>query len=193
MKTMRRLAVVLSTGMLFVLAGRAQEKPKAPPEQKEVIQLKVQVVFSEFEGEKKISSFPYAFSVIANDPGPRVGSAMRMGLRVPVTVGTKDSPSAIQYLDVGTNIDCSAAAAEDSRFKLDLTVERSSLYSAGPEKKSLDWSPGDPALSLQPIIRTFRASLKLLMRDGQTVQNTVATDPVSGRVMKVDVTLSVVK
>ncbi len=47
--------------------------------------------------------------------------------------------------------------------------------------------------SAQPVIRTFRTSLKLLMRDGQTVQSTMATDPVSGRVLKVDITLSVVK
>ena len=32
-----------------------------------------------------------------------------------------------------------------------------------------------------------------VMRDGQTVQRSVATDPLSGRVVKVDVTLAVVK
>jgi len=56
MKTMRRLAGVLAMGMLFVSTGRAQEKPKVPPEQKEVIQLKVQVVFSEFERRRLAAS-----------------------------------------------------------------------------------------------------------------------------------------
>ena len=96
-------------------------------------------------------------------------------------------------MDVGTNVDCSARAAEQGRFNLDLLVERSSLYAAGPEKKSLDWSPGDAPLGTQPIIRQFKVSLRLLLHDGQTVQGTMATDPVSGRVLRVDVTLNVVK
>ena len=72
-------------------------------------------------------------------------------------------------------------------------MERSSVYTAGPEKKPLDWSPGDAPLTTQPIIRQFRALFRLLLRDGQTVQGTMATDPVSGRVLKLDVTLNVVK
>jgi hypothetical protein len=193
MKTMRVLAVFFAGTLMLAHTGWAQEKAKRVDELKPLTPLKVQVVFSEIDGDRKISSLPYTLFVIADDPGPRVQTILRMGLRVPVTVTTKDSPAAIQYLDVGTNIDCSAGSVEDARFKVDLSVERSSLYSTSPEKKSLDWSPGDPSLSTQPIIRQFRASLKLLMRDGQTVQSTVATDPVIGRVLKVDVTLSVVK
>ena len=67
------------------------------------------------------------------------------------------------------------------------------VYSTVGEGKSLDWSPGDTPLRTQLILRRFSVSLSLPVRDGQAVQNTVATDPVSGRVMKVDVTLSVVK
>jgi Flp pilus assembly secretin CpaC len=115
-----------------------------------------------------------------------------MGLRVPVLVATKDS-SSVQYVDVGSNLDCSARAMEEGRFRLDLSLERSSLYTASPERKSLDWSPGDPPLSAQPIIRQFRVSLNMLVRDGQTVQATAASDPVSGRVLKIEVTLSVLK
>ncbi len=193
MKTIRVLAVFFALALMLAPTGWAQDKAKRMEEVKTVTPLKVQVVFSEMDGDRKISSLPYTLLVMADDPGPRVQSILRMGLRVPVTVATKDSPTAIQYLDVGTNIDCSAGSAEDARFKVDLGVERSSLYSTSPEKKSLDWSPGDAPLSAQPIIRTFRTSLKLLMRDGQTIQSTMATDPVSGRVLKVDVTLSVMK
>ena len=45
----------------------------------------------------------------------------------------------------------------------------------------------------QPVIQQFRSQLNLLIRDGQTLETTVSTDPISGRVTKVEVTLNVVK
>jgi hypothetical protein len=190
MKTMLLLVALLVIGMLLVPVGRAQEKPKDAEEPKSVTTLKVQVVLNEFEGEKKVSSLPYTFFVNADD---RRETRLRMGLRVPITVSTKDSPSAVQYIDVGTNIDCSAQTSGDGRFTLQMSVERSSVYAAGLEGKSLDWKPGDPPLSMQPIIRSFRVIINLLVREGQSVQSTTATDPLIGRVLKIDVTATVAK
>ena len=48
-------------------------------------------------------------------------------------------------------------------------------------------------LSSQPIIRQFKLYSDLLMRDGQTLQGGTATDPISGRVLKIDLTVNVVK
>lgn len=189
MKRMRALASVLAIGILLACPGRAQEKPKTPEEPKAVTPLKVQVVVSEFEGEKKVASLPYTFFVNADDRPP-ARTSLRMGLRVPIAVGPKESTS---YFDVGTNMDCLARTTEDARFKLELTVERSSLYAASPDKKSLDWSPGDAPLSAQPILRSFRVTVNLLVRDGQTVQSTTAADPLSGRMLKIEVTAWAVK
>jgi hypothetical protein len=187
------LAKCFIAAMMLAGSGLAQEKPKPVEEVKPVTPVKVQVVFSEFEGEKKTSSLPYLLFVSADERTGRRESSLRMGLRVPVVLGTKDGSPSTQYMDVGTDLDCIAQTTDDGRFKLGLSLRRSSIYSAGPEKKSLDWNPGDAPLSGQPIVRQFSASLNLLVRDGQTVQNVVATDPVSGRVLKVDVTLNIVK
>ncbi len=191
--TLRRLAIFLALGVLLAPNLRAQEEPKRTKEPKPITALKVQVVLSEFEGEKKISSLPYTIFVNADDRMGRPSSSVRMGLRVPLTVQGKDNQIQFQYMDVGTNIDCSADTTDDGRFRLGLTVERSSLYTTSPERKSLDWNPGDPPLSTSPVIRQFKVSFSPLVRDGQTAQSTVATDPVSGRVLKVDVTLNVLK
>jgi len=43
------------------------------------------------------------------------------------------------------------------------------------------------------ILRNFNSSFTLLLRDGQTAQVSSATDPISGEVLKVVVTLNVVK
>ena len=40
---------------------------------------------------------------------------------------------------------------------------------------------------------TFRSNNRLTMRDGQTIQYAVATDTVTGQVVKLDVTMNVVK
>ena len=43
------------------------------------------------------------------------------------------------------------------------------------------------------MIRRFNASFNLLLRDGQTIENTMATDPVTGHLWKIAVTLRAVK
>ncbi len=192
MKLMRLFFAFLALGLLLAQSGWAQEKPKTPEEIKPVTPLRVQVVLSEFDGEKRISNLPYTLTVNADDRD-RGPALVRMGLRVPVVTQSKDGASQFQYVDVGTNLDCTARTVEAGRFKLNLSVERSSLYASGPDKKSLDWSPGDPPLGSQPIIRQLRTGFDVLIRDGQTVQTIAAADPVSGRVLKVDVTASLVK
>lgn len=205
---MRKLGVMMMLAALVMLVPRvtAQEKAKAPQTTKPVTPLKVQVVFSEYDGEKKLSSLPYAVFVNADD---RENTHLRMGVRVPVATGGFQAVSAtgptnavnplvntqFQYVDVGSNIDCSAQTAEEGQFRLQLTLERSSIYSYTPsaEEKGADRKAEEVRVSNNPVLRQFRVSLSLLMRDGQTVQSTMATDPQSGRVLKVDVTVNVVK
>ena len=157
---------------------------------KNVVPLKVTVIFSEYDGEKKVSSLPYALFLKADENSRFVGR-VRMGVRVPIWTGGKDS--AIQYQDVGSNLDCSAQAAEDGKYMLDLSLERSSIYpgSSGKDEYSAASKPEEQPR--QPLVRQFRANLALMLRDGQTAQNAIATDPLNGHVVKVEVTLNVVK
>jgi hypothetical protein len=192
------LALLFSALAGVVPSVMAQEKPKADESEKtaqrkkEITPLRVQVVFSEFDGEKKISSLPYTIPINA-DEGER--SFLRIGLRVPVATGTKPGSDALaqwQYVDMGTNLDGKADKAEDGRFLLYLGVERSSAYSPGSAEKPASVA-GREVTNAQPVIQQFRANLNLLIRDGQTIQATVSTDPVTGHVLKMDVTLNVLK
>lgn len=185
---------ILSALFGFVSTAAAQDKPRTEPNEKrtdgrpQVTPLRVQVIFTEFDGEKKIGSLPYTLHVNANSRP----SSVRMGLRVPVqTVSSSPTQQPqFQYIDMGTNIDGSAEKADDGRFNLRLTVERSSAYSSTGQKLS---SIGGSDISTQPVIQQFKATADLTMRDGQTIQSTISTDPVTGRTLKVDVTLNVVK
>ena len=192
-KHLQTLALVSSVALASTAIVRAQDKPAAPAKEAKapVVPLKVQVVISRYQGEKKISSMPYALTLNAGNR-----STLRMGTQVPVmmvspapaqVVDGKTIPQLgpIQYKDVGTNIDCSSTALDDGRFLLSITVDDSSVYP--DEQSALTGSKGNP------WFRSFRASNSMVLKNGETGQFTTATDKVSGEIVKVDVTLTVMK
>ena len=184
------IVAIAAPGLLAQEKTKSPEAAKPAETAKTMTPLRVQVVFSEFEGEKKLSSLPYTFLVNADERGER--AAVRMGLRVPIEASSNSGVKQFQYMDVGTNLDGRAEKTEDGRFLLMLNVEKSSVYRPGASEKPASLG-GNEISAAQPIVQQFRTQVNLLIRDGQTVQSTVATDPVTGHVLKVDVTANVIK
>lgn len=184
------LFTVQCVGSQDKLAGvetrKSTEDSKAAQAERSVTPLRIQVVFTEYDGDKKVSALPYSLLVNSDDKGPQ--AAVRMGLRVPVAT----SANQFTYMDVGTNLDGRADKTEDGKFLLRLNVEKSSLYSSGAGQKPASIG-GNEISTGQPIVQSFRSQLNLLIRDGQTIQSTVATDQITGHVLKVEVTLNVIK
>ena len=209
-----KVAAVLA---LSLAAGRGSAQEKASPpegakadtaraepaksEQRSAIDrcaptttLRVQIVIARFQNEKKEASLPYTF-VVPVRPGPSCPERrvrMRMGVEtpVPVTTGFTTSESggakpatSFQYKSVGTNIDCSATEIGEGRYQLNLGVENSSALPGA--------TTGE--LSGVPIFRSFNTSVDPILRDGQTLQTVASTDPVTGEVVKIDVTMNVVR
>jgi len=186
----KQIVLVFATILTLAVAARGQEK-EAPVEKKAPTALTVQVVFSEFEGDRKVSSLPYTMPVNAvEDRRGADWEQLRMGIKVPIT----GKEGGTQYMDVGTNIDALAVIKGGGEFEIQLRVERTSVYSADAGNKPVEWtSQGSLTISAQPIVRHYRSTMTLRMKDGQTMQRSLATDPLSGRVLRVDVTLNVVK
>jgi hypothetical protein len=210
---MGRSSVAAAAVMLALLAapGRAQNPQPARQEEPEAesrsqkaeprtpldvrctpeAALRVQVLITRVQQGRKEASLPYTFVVSARPSPdcrePRV--RMRMGVDTPVPVIAFDNSGkmagrSVQYKTVGTNIDCSADDLGDGRYKLLLTVENSSAL------------PGDKAagdLAEYPLFRRFEMSLDPILRDGQKAETVASTDPVTGEVVKIDVSLNVVK
>ena len=180
--------------------AKAEEGEKKNENKKETAELRVMVVFTEYDGDKKITNLPYTLLVDAPEGGHRGDkSSIRMGLRVPIVTGSFKSGSdssvvnqQFQYLDLGSNLDGWASKEENGRFNLHLNLERSSAYSPGSGQKG-SVVTGSEVLNSQPVIQQFKTEMDLMVRDGQTIQSTVAPDPVSGRVTKVEVTVNVLK
>ncbi len=191
------LMVALKPG-IGVAQERAEAKPIAAPA--EVVQLKVQVVFAEYEGEKKIKSLPYILNVVtaSEQNDGRYTTKVRIGDRVPVATGDDKGTVQFQYIDVGTSIDCRATVLPGGRYRLSMNLDRSWVQSntdlrdvsaaAAPDS-------GNPAERQfhQPTIRQFRTDTNVVLRDGQTIETNFATDPVSGKVVRLEVTATTVK
>jgi len=178
----------LSTSVVVaIVAGtinaHAQERTAPTP----VTALKVQVVLSRYDGEKKLASMPYTLLVNAGDRDNRV--TLRMGVALPVTGVGVNGPT-ITVHDIGTNMDCTASPTDDGRFRIGLAVNHSSVYET--DQKHLQATIPRPGDSAQ-LVRSFTSSFSLLLRDRETGQSIAATDPVTGEVMRIDVTLTVVK
>lgn len=192
MRTTANAALLLAALAIGALWVSAQEKPKSEDaateaHATETTPLKISVTFTEFEGGKKVKSLPYTTIVIADGKNPK--SVLKMGSRVPIYTGTEHG---MQYLDVGSNFDCQAHRTKDNKFDLRMALERS--WVEGSVATSVN--PGGISQTSgqfpEPIVRQFRSDLSLTLRDGQTVESSFATDPLSGKVFKVEVTLNVV-
>jgi hypothetical protein len=218
---MRVLIASLVLGHAFAGFAAAQEKPK-PPEAPAAAeapragdakadkpagsgrglrpsQLRVQVVLTRYQGDKKVSSSPYAFLVAVDRP-PTEKARVKMGVEVPITVtqlptpeGAKSGPiQSFQYRNVGTNLDCSAQSLPDGLYQLRLSVENSSVYQ-GPDGRGASGAGENPVVSDRPLFRSFFVDMNPILRDGESVQTVASTDPVTGEVVKIDLTVNVLK
>jgi hypothetical protein len=187
---MKKLTTVFLLGALCLPAIqlRAQERPKSEERVKVQTPVKVQIVFTEYDGDKKVSSMPYTFTVITDEKvGGNYSTKLRTGIRVPIETDGKDQKTT--YMDVGSNIDCGIKAEDDGRFHLYLIFDRSALYpNKSSEGERLVASPGG-----QPVVRQFRTDESLILRDGQTSENLLSTDPLNGHTFRVSVTINVQK
>jgi hypothetical protein len=168
---------------------KSTEKPKAEDRGKLTIPVRVQIVFTEHDGDKKISSMPYSFVSSARDMTRSFDStSIRSGVRIPIETDGKDQKTT--YLDVGSNIDCRIILEEDGRFTLHLVFDRSAIYPGGAssEEKLEVTRPNG-----QPLIRSFRISENMILKDGQTSEGVVSTDPLTGHTLRVSVTINVQK
>ena len=185
---MKRFMPALLLSMLSLLPLPALAQAKSPD--KPGIPVKVLIVFSEYNGEKKISSMPYSFIAITDEKmGGYYSTSLRTGVRIPVETDGKDQKST--YMDVGSNIDCGVRTTDDDHYHVYLIFERSALYPAGEaqDDKLLNSRPaGQP-----PLVRQFKASEQILLTNGQTSDSVVSTDPLNGHALHISITINVLK
>ncbi len=192
----RRLMTVLAATTALACAAVApawaqgtQDKP-APPQK---MQAKIDVVVARYQGDKKVASQPYMMMPTINSGSGY--ASLRIGVDVPIGTTTTTRPPETgragvsttepKYQNVGTNLDCQINPLPDGRFEVMVSVTDSSLFNpdAGSAARPSESS----------AFRTFQGRNTLIMRDGQTMLLTTATDKVTGEVIKVEVTFTLLK
>jgi len=160
-----------------------------------LVPLSVDVMVTRYQGDKKISSMPYMLAVNANKLGQAGPALLRMGAKVPVpTIAAPPGnpagpagpmPGPVNYQDIGTNIDCTAKVV-DQGFEVRISVSDTSVYANIQDNAT-------PTVGNMPVFRSYQSTNTLVLKDGQNREFTAATDRVSGEVIRIGVTLRVVK
>ncbi|HLQ78862.1 MAG TPA: hypothetical protein VK210_16005 [Terriglobia bacterium] len=144
------------------------------------IPVKIQIVISRYDGDRKISSLPFTLLATANGGN---NCSLRIGAQVPVPT----TAGAYTYQSVGTDIDC-RIATEAGRYKLDLTINDKSVIEARTTTPA-----AASAAQSAPSFRSFTYNNSISMKEGETKQFVSAADKSNGEAVKVDVTLTLDK
>jgi hypothetical protein len=187
MKTLRFVLLLVALA-LPLHHSRAQSKIQEKP--KLDVPVKIHTVFSEFDGDKKISSMPYSFTAVTDEKtGGYYTTSLRTGVRIPVNTGVAEQKTS--YMDVGSNIDFGIRLDDEDRYHLYMVFERSALHSGAGESE--DKSQNLRPAGQLPIVRQFKVSDTMILRDGQTSESVASTDPLNGHSLRISVTINVVK
>jgi hypothetical protein len=217
MKIRKTIRIALATiiSLVVVIAGTrpqaaALQTPAEAAPQKPGIPVRIDVVLSRSQAEKKVSSLPFALYMVAPAIVPGIDprdnrrwstQSVRMGVDVPVgtvartnggqnTNGTSTNSTTTtgpDYRNVGTSIDGRLSQTDDGAFSVDIRVQDTSIFTN-------DGSSGTQIRLADPMaFRTFTMNNVLTMRNGQTLPFAMATDKITGETLKVDVTVTVLK
>ncbi|MGC2333794.1 MAG: hypothetical protein WA581_20260, partial [Candidatus Acidiferrales bacterium] len=73
------------------------------------------------------------------------------------------------------------------------TIDLSSLYGRDSGDVPKESAPVDSALSGSPLLHQTRADFSIVLRDGQPGEALSITDPITGRVFKLEITVDEMK
>jgi type II secretory pathway component HofQ len=166
------LAALVMTCMLGSLAI-AQAPQQAPP----ASTIKLQVVLARYEGDKKVSSFPYVLSLIPGQHGN-----IRNGSEIAVA-SSAGAGNAYTLQQVGTQIDATVTPVADGKFSLNLLVTDRSIVTGAPAAQG--------GVSSVPSFRNNNTSTNAILSAGETIQFTSSPDKTGNETLKIEVTLTV--
>ena len=158
--------------------------------------LRVQVVIARHLDEKKQASLPYTFVLSARpsstcpaEPGTDAHGRRHAGAGGDVRRGRPERSrrarrsSTRRWARTSTARPTTSGTAASSSSSTSRTRRRCRPEPGAAGRRPLG----------RPLFRKFDITAHAILRDGQSMQAVAATDPVTGEVVKIDVTMNVVK
>lgn len=186
---------LVAAGFTTVSARQSTQRTPLP-----ISSYKLDVVLARYQGDKKISNMPFVLYGATSTTSSTARMSLRLGVDVPVgsatvTRGTaapnntsseSSTSTQVNYRNVGTQIDCYVTDPNGGIYPVQVNIQDSSIFNADDVKGGLKLV--DPM-----AFRTFSFVNTLPMKDGQTIEFVSAVDKISGEVLKVTLTFTVVK
>jgi type II secretory pathway component HofQ len=159
---------------------QAQDAPAKAPEEHKAPGQRLLVRFQEtrLRGESTTATRPCTVALHADAGRARVF----VGTQAAITVADKDAPASM-FKSAGVEARVSVTTLPDGRYRLDASFEESSVLAAGT-------GTGATTAGGNPILQVVRGQSQVTLREGETVPFANAVDPVTGEVVRVDLTLT---
>jgi len=183
-----RKAIGACTGVVLLIAGCAaaslgaaragaqeQEAEKAPGRR-----LNVRFEERRQHGNSETASRSCTLSLHADAGGAR----FFVGAQVLITVNESEALTRL-FKNAGVTAEVTATTLPDGRYRLDARFEESSPLARGE-----DAGPAPPAEN--PILRVVKSESAVTLREGETVPFASAVDPVTGEIVRIDLTVTAV-
>jgi hypothetical protein len=177
MRTSLWMCVAILALPLGAAAQDKDAKTKAAADgASKAIPLRLNLVLTRSQGEKKVSSRPYVLTAGVDEA---VSSAsLFAGSQVPLRTSTANGPTVV-YKDVGVKVNAAVRSAGEGRFRLSIKFDDTSVVA---DAKGAD-----------EVLRAFAGEALVFLRDGETASFASATDPATGETVKAEVTLTLFK
>jgi hypothetical protein len=168
---------IFSTSFAVVARAQAPAQASAQPP---AATIKLLVVLSRYEGDKKLSSLPYTLSLVPGQNG-----SIRAGAEIPVpttVMGADKGTTSYSMQSVGSQVDATVNPTPDGKFKLTLTVTDRSVVTAQTTMASV---------GNVPSFRNMMSNSQAILSNGETIQFTSSSDRATNETFRIDVTLTV--
>jgi hypothetical protein len=178
-----RKTIAIGLWAMLVVAVPAAWGQEAPAKEPEAVKpagkrLRLQFLETRLRGESTTATRASTLALHADAEG----ASVFVGSLVAISVAGKEAPTTL-FKNVGVEGRAKVETLPDGRYRLDARFEESSELAAGGGTTA-------PPSGDNPILLVVRGESRLVLREGETVPFASAVDPVTGEVVRVDLTVT---
>ena len=176
----KAIAICTWAALLATAATSAQESPAKAEEAEKAPGKRLRVQFRETR-ERGQSTTATQLSTLALHADAKPARIF-VGTLVTYTVADRDAPTTT-FRNAGVDGRVTVVTLPDGRYRVDARLEKAWVLAPSAGTAA-------PATGDNPVLQVVRGESKLTLREGETVPFASAVDPVTGEVVRIDLTVT---